>query len=98
MYVDGVWAWLLLARNESAAARLTTELVQTLNGRPPTAVDLPQLPYAQMIVKETLRLFPPAWYLFRQAAGLSLDGEPIPDGAIIFLMPFTTQRDGRWFA
>jgi cytochrome P450 len=93
------WAWVLLAQHESAAAKLTAELAQTLNGRPPTAADLPQLPYTQMIVKETLRLYPPAWYLFRQAAsGLTLAGEPIPDGAIIFLMPYTTQRDGRWFA
>jgi cytochrome P450 len=93
------WAWVLLAQHESAAAQLTDELEQTLGGRLPTAADLPQLPYTQMIVKETLRLYSPAWYLFRQAtAGLTLDGERIPDGAIIFLMPFTTQRDGRWFA
>jgi cytochrome P450 len=93
------WAWVLLAQHEPATAILTAEIKQTLNGRPPTAADLPQLPYTQMIVKETLRLYPPAWYLFRQAeAGLTLDGEPIPDGAIIFLMPYTTQRDGRYFA
>jgi cytochrome P450 len=93
------WAWVLLAQHESAAAALTAELKQTLNGRLPTAADLPQLPYTQMIVKETLRLYPPAWFLFRQAeAGLTLDGEPIPDGAIIFLMPYTTQRDARYFA
>ena len=93
------WAWVLLAQHESAAAQLAAELKQTLDGRPPTAADLPQLPYTQMIVKETLRLYPPAWYLFRQAASdLALAGEPIPDGSIIFLMPFTTQRDGRWFA
>jgi cytochrome P450 len=93
------WAWVLLAQHEPVAARLTAELSQTLSGRPPTAADLPQLPYTQMIVKETLRLYPPAWYLFRQAASdLALAGEPIPDGAIIFLMPYTTQRDGRWFA
>ena len=93
------WAWVLLAQHEPVAARLTAELTQTLNGRPPTAADLPQLPYAQMIVKETLRLYPPAWYLFRQAASdLTLAGEPLPDGSIIFLIPYTTQRDGRLFA
>jgi cytochrome P450 len=92
------WAWVLLAQHSDAAAKLTAELTQTLNGRLPTLADLPQIPYTQMIVKETLRLYPPAWFLFRQAeSGLTLDGEPIPDGSIIFLMPFTTQRDGRWF-
>ncbi|GAB4161237.1 MAG: cytochrome P450 [Candidatus Promineifilaceae bacterium] len=93
------WAWVLLAQHEMAATKLAAELTQTLNGRPPTAADLPQLPYTQMVVKETLRLYPPAWYLFRQAEpDLTLAGEQIPDGSIIFLMPFTTQRDSRWFA
>lgn len=93
------WAWVLLAQHETAAAKLAAELAQTLDGRPPTAADLPQLPTTQMIVKETLRLYPPAWYLFRQAEpDLMLAGEQIPDGSIIFLMPFTTQRDSRWFA
>lgn len=93
------WAWVLLAQHETAAAKLAAELAQTLNGRPPTAADLPQLPYTQMVVKETLRLYPPAWYLFRQAErNLALTGEKIPDGSIIFLLPFTTQRDSRWFA
>lgn len=93
------WAWVLLAQHEDVAAKLTAELAQVLNGRPPALTDLPQLPYTQMIIKETLRLYPPAWFLFRQAeSGFTLDGQPIPDGSILFLMPFTTHRDGRWFA
>lgn len=93
------WAWVLLAQNEGVAASLTAELKQVLNGRPPTLTDLPQLPYTQMIIKETLRLYPPAWFIFREAgAGFMLDGHAIPEGSMLFLMPLTTQRDGRWFA
>lgn len=92
------WAWVLLAQHPAAAGRLRAELDELLNGRAPTVDDLPKLTETQAVVKETLRLYPPAWFLFRQApAGFQLGGETLP-GGILFLMPYTTQRDGRWFA
>jgi cytochrome P450 len=92
------WAWVLLAQNPMAETRLHEELEVALNGRPPTLADLPQLPFTNAIIKEALRLYPPAWFLFREApAGFELAGEPIPKGSILFLYPYAVQRDGRWY-
>ncbi|HEX6386231.1 MAG TPA: cytochrome P450, partial [Anaerolineae bacterium] len=92
------WIWVLLAQNPAVEAQLQTELEQVLGDRPPTFNDLPQLTMTNHIVKEALRLYPPAWFLFRQApAGFRLNGEPVTEGSILFLFPYATQRDGRWY-
>lgn len=93
------WVWVLLAQHPDVVARLEAELDDVLAGKTPGAADLSRLPLVQAIIKEALRLYPPAWYLFRQAArNMVLGGEPVSEGSILFLMPFTTQRDARWFA
>ncbi len=92
------WAWVLLAKHPQAEQKLYEELHQVLNGRSPTFADLPNLPYTNAIVKETLRLYPPAWFLFRQTVEpVELDGETIPPKNILFLMPYATHRDARWY-
>ncbi len=61
------WAWYLLGTHPEAEAKLHAELAAVLAGRVPTVEDLPQLPYTRMVLQETMRLYPPAWGLLRQA-------------------------------
>jgi cytochrome P450 len=63
------WTWYLLSQNLWALDRLRSEVRHTLNGRPPQYPDLDHLPYTQMVLDESLRLFPPAWTLGRRAIG-----------------------------
>ena len=92
------WIWVSLAQNPDALAKLQEELRQVLNGRPPTVADLPNLPYTRSVVKEALRLYPPVWFFFRQApANFSLNGDTIPENAILFLFPYMVHRDERWY-
>ena len=49
-------------------ARLADELQATLGGRPPAVTDLPALRYAEMVVMESMRLYPPAYGIGREAA------------------------------
>lgn len=89
---------MLLAQNPAAETRLHQELDTALSDQPPALADLPRLPFTGAIVKEALRLYPPAWFLFREATdGFELAGEPIPPGSILFLYPYGVQRDGRWY-
>ena len=49
-----------------------------------TFEDLPRLPYTGMVVAESLRLFPPAWVIGRQAARpVELAGHQLPTGATL---------------
>lgn len=61
------WTWLLLSQNPDVEAKLHAELDTVLGGRVPTLADLKQLPYTEMVIKESLRLYPPAWGYSREA-------------------------------
>jgi cytochrome P450 len=93
------WAWTLLAKHPQVEAKLHEELDRVIGrDRAPTLDDLQQLTYTAQIIKETLRLYPPAWLIMREATEpLEVCGERIEAGKMIFLMPYVTHRDGRWF-
>ena len=48
------WTWFLLAESR-ARLRLAAELHSVLGDRAPTAADLPNLPYTEAVVKESMR-------------------------------------------
>lgn len=93
------WVWVLLARHPEIEAKLQDELKTVLNGRAPALADLPQLPFTEQVIKEALRLYPPAWFIMRQAKeALVIGGESLHQNAIIFVFPYATHRDERWFS
>ena len=92
------WTWYLLAQHPESRARLDAELHAVLDGHPPAAEDLPRLTYTAAIVSESLRLFPPAYGLGRQAAcATTLGGYPVARGDIVIAPTWVVHRDRRWF-
>jgi cytochrome P450 len=61
------WAWHLLTLHPSIYDRVQGELDGALAGRTPRMEDLPNLPYTLQVVKESMRLFPPAYVMGRKA-------------------------------
>ncbi len=61
------WTFYLLAQNPQAEDKLLDEVDTVLNGNPPTLEDLGKLEYTEMVLKEAMRLYPPAWNFGRQA-------------------------------
>lgn len=59
------WTWWLLAQYPQVEERLHRELGSVLAGKPPTLEDLARLPYADMVIKESMRLMPPVWSIGR---------------------------------
>jgi cytochrome P450 len=75
------WTFHLLSNNPEPYARLRAELAEVLGGRPPTVEDLPNLPYLDMVIKESMRYYPPAWTLNRTALEpFELEGYRFPPG------------------
>ena len=55
------WTWYLLAHYPEVEAKLHAEIDAVLGGRPATLDDLKRLPYTAQVIKESMRLYPPAW-------------------------------------
>jgi cytochrome P450 len=92
------WTLFLLARHPEAEETLRREISQTLPDRLPSAADLPRLPYAEAVVKESLRLYPPAYVIGREALSeCVLGGYPVPARSTIYFSPWVLHRDPRWF-
>ena len=87
------WTLCLLSTHPEVARRLHAEVVRVLGSRRPTLADLPSLEYAEMVLKESLRLFPPAWVMSRKAVkDDEVGGYLIPRGATVFVSPYLTHR------
>jgi cytochrome P450 len=92
------WTWYLLSSHPEAEAKLHAELAQVLGGRLPTFDDMQRLPFTTAIVRESLRLFPPAWVISREAVTpYRLEEIEVPAGANFILSPFATHRDPRFW-
>jgi cytochrome P450 len=92
------WTWYLLAQHPSVESQLAAELRTVLEDRPPSIEDLSRLPYTEMVLKESMRLYPPAWGFGRRPIrDFELNGYRIPAGTNIFISQWITQRDPRWF-
>lgn len=93
------WTWYLLAQNPETEKKFHAELAEVLGGRLPTMADLSRLPYTDMIARESMRLYPPAYALGREAiAECEIGGFRVPAGAQVFMFQWATQRDGRFFS
>lgn len=99
------WTWLLLAQHPEVAAKLHAELDAVLVGRdggrrPPTLADLPQLPFALQVIKESMRLYPPVWVLNTRTASedTTIGDYTIPKGTQIFISQYVMHRQARFFA
>src|SRR5207249_6468974 len=92
------WTWYLLAQNPEAGSKLRGEASAVLGDRLPRVEDLERLPFARRVLAESMRLFPPAWILGRQALEeVEVGGHRIPRRATVFMSPYVLQRTARWF-
>jgi cytochrome P450 len=88
----------LLATHPRHQARLVAELDHVLGGRPPSLGDLEKLAYTNTVVLETMRLYPPAWVMARQAlTDVEIGGYHFPKGAEFVMSPWVLHRDPKSF-
>ena len=92
------WAWMLLSQHPEVEAKLAEELRTVLGGRVPTVSDLPQLHYAEMVMLESMRLYPPIWSLAREVVQACEVGRYLlPANTTVFMSQWVMHRDPRFF-
>lgn len=88
------WASYLLSTHVEVARRLRAEVDEKLQGRVPTAADVPELAYTRMVIDEAMRLYPPVWVTNRRAIeDDTVCGYHIPAGATVTISPYVTHHD-----
>jgi cytochrome P450 len=84
-----------LARHPHVVARLLAEQDSQLAGSPPSPSQLmgDGLPYLEMVLDETLRLYPPAWIGPRRSVDpFELCGHSVPGGAFVNYCSWASHR------
>ena len=92
------WCWDMLAHHPLVQEKLQAEVDSVLGGRFPTAEDISKLEYTRMVVKETLRMRPPAWAIGRQAVNdCEIGGQEVKAGSVVIVSQWVTHHDPRFY-
>ncbi|GAC1396022.1 MAG: cytochrome P450 [Pyrinomonadaceae bacterium] len=107
------WTWYLLAQNPQVEAKLHAELdtvlsvdqspliahsaqVHTETISPQPALE--RLRYTEMVLTESMRLYPPAWTIGRRALrDVTIGGYSIPKDSIVLMSQYVMHRDARFY-
>jgi cytochrome P450 len=93
------WTWYLLSQNPEAEARLHEEIDRVLAGRVPGFDDVAKLKYTEMVLAESMRLYPPAWAIGRLAIeDFEIGGYVVPRKSLVLMSQYVMHRDPRYFA
>lgn len=92
------WCWDMLAHHPQAQSILQAEADSVLGDRLPAPEDIQKLIYTRAVVKEVLRMRPPAWAMGREAAqDCEIGGQHIPAGSTVILSQWVTHHDSRFY-
>jgi len=92
------WTWYLLSQHPEIEARFHAEVDDVLKGGLPTVEDFPRLRYTEMVLAESMRLYPPAWTIGRRALGdYQINGYTIPARSILLMSQYVMHHDPRFF-
>ena len=86
------YTWYALATNPHAVEKLHRELDTVLGDHTPTLEDLHHLPYTLQVIKEVLRLYPPAPFYIRDSIAEDELGGFNTQGLPVLMSPYYTHR------
>lgn len=92
------WTWYLLSRHPEVERELHREIDRVLAGRAPTPADYPRLQYTEMVLAESMRVFPPAWGIGRLAREDTRIGTwDVPKNALVVVSQWVTHRHSEFW-
>jgi cytochrome P450 len=88
----------LLSSHPEVRERVRAEAREVIGDDEPGYEHASDLTYTGKVFTEGLRLYPPAWAVFRRAEGdQSLGGYRLDDGSLLIMPQWSVHRDGRFF-
>lgn len=92
------YATMLLAQHEEVRSAMEEEVAEVCGDRDPTFEDLKSLTLTERVVKESMRMYPPIYVLFRTAKeDVTIDGVTVPEGSKVAIPQFIIHADERWW-
>src|SRR5262249_22778513 len=92
------WTLYLLAKHPYVLRQVTQEIDQVLQSKLPDFDSIEELPFLDMVIQETLRLYPPIWVFTRKAiADDQVNDYFIPGGAFINISPYLIHRHPKYW-
>ena len=87
------WTWYLLGSHPEIEARLHREIDATVEQAVPSLQSMEALPYANCVIREAMRLYPPVWVVSRRTVEAdTLAGYRVPPGTDVFFSPWFLHR------
>jgi cytochrome P450 len=88
----------LISQHPSVEARLLEEIDRVVGQRAIATSDLEQMPYLEMVLKESMRLLPVTAVVSRQAVeNVVLQGYTLPKNSVVLIAPWTLHRNPEYF-
>ncbi len=87
------WTMVMLGQYPATAREVVSRTKAVLGDGMPSTEHLAQLPYTANVIKEVLRLYPPAWIFARRALEDDVvDGYQIKKNQLVFMSPYGLHR------
>jgi cytochrome P450 len=93
------WTWYLLARHPEIQQRVQDEARRVLGDRRLVAADVSKLTFCELVIRESMRLYPPAYVVGRRPMeDVTIGNYFIPAGTNVLMSQWVVHRDERWFS
>jgi cytochrome P450 len=93
------WTWYLLGKHPEEQQRVREEVRQIVGYRPPTPQDVGRLVHCERVIKEAMRLYPPAYVIGRRCQEDCTIGDHfIPAMTNVLMSQWVVHRDERWYS
>lgn len=92
------WTIYLLLRHQECFDKLKHEINFIIGNSAPALEDLSKLEYTEMVLNETMRLYPPIWIIERRAINADqIQQYHLPKNAHVTISPYTLHRHLRYW-
>ena len=93
------WTWYLLSKHPDIEKKLHEEIDEVLGSRTPSFADVAHLPYTEMVLMESMRLYPPAWAIGRlSTVDCEIAGYFVPKRSLVVMSQYVMHRDKRYYS